>query len=180
MKRAALSAVVWAMSLSAAAVLAQTPELSGTWRLHPGRSRVDAAAPLAGLVASGAPGILHVSQPANGSLVVESQMNESHARLYVPGRESTTPIFLGQAGRITMTTRWEGASLVSEGRRETGSDAAAVDVKEVYARSEDGGALELEITVSGPEGESTSRLIYTRIDDTGPCESWPTPCKPPN
>ncbi len=180
MKRAPTLALFCIGLVSAAATLAQTPDFSGTWRLDESRSRVDGAAPFAGLVASGAPDTLHVSQPANGTLLVESEVNESHARLYLPGRKSTTPVFLGQAGRITMTTQWEGSSLVSEGRRESGSDAAAVDVKEVFARPGDGGALEVEITVSGSDGESRSLLVYTRIDDSGPCESWPTPCKPPN
>lgn len=178
-KRVASYVLAWVAVLSSAHLAAQTTDLAGTWRLDARQSHVDAAAPLTGLVGSGAPETLHVSQPANGTLVVESQMNESHARLYVPGRESTTPVFLGQAGHITMRTRWQGARLVSEGRRETGSDTGAVDVKEVYGLGADGESLELQITVASAGGESTSRLVYTRIDDTGPCESWPTPCKVP-
>jgi len=42
------------------------------------------------------PQTLHVTQPANGSLVVESQINEAHVRIYKPGRETSTPA--GQGG----------------------------------------------------------------------------------
>lgn len=162
--------------LAPAVALCQTPDFSGTWKLDEGRSRVDVEAPLAGLIGAGAPDTLHITQPANGTLVVESQINESHARLYVPGGQTTSLIFLGVAGTITMTTRWEGQTLVSEGSRDS-SSGPSTNVEETFALSADSQTLEVEITVSTADGASSSTLRYTRIQDVGPCDSWPSPCK---
>jgi len=158
--------------LAPAAALCQTPDFSGTWKLNERRSRVSLEAPLAGLIGAGAPGTLHITQPANGTLVVESQVNESHARLYVPGETTTTPVFLGAPGTITMTSRWERGTLVSEGTRESSSGAPS-KVSEVFELSGDDQTLELRVTVD----TSSSELSYTRIQDVGRCDSWPSPCK---
>ena len=162
--------------LAPAVVLCQPPDFSGTWKLDEERSDVNVEAPLAGLIGGGAPPTLHITQPANGTLVVESQINESHARLYVPGGRTTTPVFLGVAGTITMTTRWGGQILVSEGTRDS-SSAPSTNVQETFALSADGETLEVEISVSTADGASSSTLRYTRIQDVGTCDSWPSPCK---
>ncbi len=159
-----------------AVALCQTPDFSGTWKLDEDRSRVNAEATLAGLIGGGAPPTLHITQPANGTLVVESQINESHARLYVPGGQTTTPTFLGTAGTITMTTKWKSQTLVSEGTRDS-SSAPSTNVKEAFALSTDGETLEVEISISTADGTSSSTLRYTRIQDVGTCDSWPSPCK---
>lgn len=162
--------------LAPAVALCQTPDFSGTWKLDEKRSSVNVDATLTGLIGVGAPGVLHITQPANGTLVVESQINESHARLYVPGGSTTTPVFLGGAGTISMTTKWEGQSLVSEGTRNSRS-GPATNVKETFALSADGHTLEVAILIATADGTSSSSLRYSRIQDVGSCESWPTPCK---
>ena len=172
-------AVVWMTAASTA--LAQIPDFSGTWRLDSGRSRVDAEATLAGLAGTGAPETLHVTQPSNGTLVVESQVNESHARIYVPDGESSTPVYLGELGTITMTSRWESGALVSAGTRTSGTTPSVTTSKvtEEFRVSTDGQTLEIRVTVA-PDSESAARessLRYTRIDDVGTCDSWPSPCK---
>lgn len=149
-------------------------DLSGTWRLDTSRSVVNDDAALAGLIAAGAPETLHVTHPANGTLVVESQINESHARLYVPGTATESPVFLGTAGSVTVTSRWEGGTLVAEGERAFSSGGeAAVPVRESFGLSADGSTLVVAIRV----GAAESSLSYTRIDSVGTCESWPSPCK---
>jgi hypothetical protein len=158
--------------------LGQAPGFSGTWILDQERSRVSTEATLAGLVGAGAPETLHVTQPSNGWLVVESQVNESYARLYTPGGETSTPVFLGEAGHIRMTSRWEGRTLVAEGTRES-PNGKSTAVKEVFGLSDDGRTLEVEIRISDA-GESVSKLRYKRTQDVGPCESWPSPCKEPS
>lgn len=162
-----------------AVVLAQAerPDLAGTWRLDESRSEVAVEAPYAGLIGVGAPRTLHVTQPANGTLVVESQVNESHSRLYVPGRETSTPIFLGEAGSIAMTARWEERRLAAEGERVASAGGESVAVRESLGLTADGETLVLEIVVSGPEGEHTTTARYSRIESVGPCETWPSPCK---
>lgn len=162
-------------------VVAQLPDFSGTWKLDTSRSRVAASSPLSGLIGAGAPETLHITQPENGAIVIESQINESHARIYAPGGTSKTPVYVGALGNITMTSRWEGAALVSEGSRESASGASTLvtEVKEVVALSADGRWLEIEIITTGAEGTTTTKAVYTRIEDVGPCQSWPTPCKTP-
>ena len=60
-------------------------DFAGTWRLDAAASRITDGAGLAGLIAAGAPPTIHVTQPVNGTLVVESAINEGQARLYRPG-----------------------------------------------------------------------------------------------
>ncbi len=178
--RLAFSAAVLATA-HATLALAQAPDFSGTWRLDPDRSRIVATAGLAGLAGAGAPDTLHVTQPANGTLVIESQINEGHARLYKSGTRIVTPVTVGPGGSVAMTSRWDGRTLVSEGTRESSSGASTIaqQVKEVIGVSADGRTLTIEIAAQGPEATGTSTLVYTRIADVGPCKTWPTPCKTP-
>jgi hypothetical protein len=176
MARALLSFLMVAGAASAMPVFAQAPDFSGTWRLDRAISRINPSATFAGLIPAGAPDTLHITQPANGTLVIESQINEGHSRLYRPDDQTSTPA--GQGGSITMTSRWENRTLVSEGRQELPSGASAA-VRETIALTADGHALTIEITTTGPAEKSASRLTYTRTRDVGPCASWPTPCKPP-
>jgi hypothetical protein len=151
---------------------AQAADFSGTWKLDPSRSRLPSGPALAGLTGAGAPAVLHITHPANGTLVVESQVNESHARVYVPGGKTTTPVFVGQSGAVSMASRWERRALVAEGRLESAAGAATA-VKEVFALSADGQTLTIEVAL----GQSSSTLVYARTLEVGSCQSWPTPCK---
>ena len=101
--------------LAALLLLAQdVPGLAGTWKLDSARSQVVNEIGWPGLIGAGAPERIHVTQAANGTLVIESEINEGHARIYKPGGPDTaTPV--AQTGRITMSSRWEGRTLVAEG-----------------------------------------------------------------
>jgi hypothetical protein len=168
--RVAIALVVAAASIAQA----QTPpDLSGTWRLDETKSMIVATAGLVGLISAGAPKTLHITQPANGSIVIESQINEGHARLYKPGRETATPA--GQGGEVRMTSKWEGRSLLSEGAMKA-PNGDTTTIKETIALSADGKVLSIDVTTS-TAGLSPSKLVYTKITDVGSCESWPTPCK---
>ena len=181
MRRMAAGGAAVLMALRALVVLAQAPpDFSGTWKLDRSRSRIVEAAGLAGLSGATAPDTLHITQPANGTLVIESQINEGHARLYRPGSRVSTPVTVGQTGGITMTSRWEGRALVSEGARESASSPpVATQVKEVLSLSADGRTLTLEVTTTAAGDKSVSTMAYTRTQDVGPCQTWPTPCKTP-
>jgi hypothetical protein len=159
-------------------VLAQpaAPDVSGTWKLDVERSRVSAEPGWPGLIGAGAPERIHITQAANGTLVIESEINESHARIYKPGATSSTPV--AQTSTITMASRWEARTLTSEGDLVPPSGAPA-RVKEAIALSEDGRTLTVEISASAPEGTNASTLVYTRTEVVEPCEKWPTPCKTP-
>jgi hypothetical protein len=160
-------------------VLAQSaaPDMSGTWKLDAGRSRVAAEIGWPGLIGTGAPEKLHITHAANGTVVIESEINESHARIYKPGGAKTvTPVAV--TGTITMATRWEGRGLASEGGLTPPSGPPST-VKETLVLSDDGRTLTVEIRTTGPGGSNVSTLAYVRTDVVDPCEKWPTPCKPP-
>ena len=163
-----------AAGLLAAPLSAQAPaDFSGTWRLDEGKSSVVATAGIIGLISAGAPKTLHITQPANGTVVIESQINEAHVRIYKPGRETTTPA--GQGGAVSMTTRWEGKSLISEGAMKA-PNGDTTTIRELVSLSADGKVLTMEVSTSAAD-KASSRMIYTKITDVGPCETWPTPCK---
>ena len=165
--------VLLGICLAAVTVHAQTPDFSGTWKLDEPKSKVVATAGIIGLIPAGAPKTLHITQPANGSVVIESQINEAHVRIYKPGRETSTPA--GQGGAVTMTSKWEGRSLVSEGALKA-PNGDTTTVREVVSLAADGRTLTMEVTTTAGEKQS-STLVYTKITDVGPCDSWPTPCK---
>ena len=167
--------VLLALAAVTSTLAAQTPasNFSGTWRLDEAKSKIVATAGISGLISAGAPKTLHITQPANGTVVVESQVNEAHVRIYKPGRETSTPA--GQGGAVTMTTKWDGKTLVSEGALKA-ANGDTTTVREVVSLSADEKVLTMEITTTAAE-KAASTLVYTKITDVGPCETWPTPCK---
>lgn len=165
---------------------AQAPDFSGTWALDTEKSRVTASAGITGLIPAGAPKTLHITQPANGTVVIESQVNEAHVRIYKPGAQTTTPA--GQGGAVTMTTKWEGRALVSEGAMKA-PNGETTTLREVVSLSADGKMLTIEsnsvaaafaAATAGQAEKAASMLVYTKITSVGGCESWPTPCKRPS
>ncbi len=146
--------------------------LGGTWRLDPSRSRIGTGAVPVGLMKSGPAQTLHITQAANGMVIVESQINESQSRAYRPGGQTTTPVV--PTGTITMTSRWDGRTFVSEGTLEAG--AAPVPVKETFAIDAEG-RLTLTIAVGAGDAASSHVLVYAKTQTVEPCKAWPTPCK---
>jgi len=149
------------------------PGLAGSWRLDTAASTIDPAAGLAGLIGAGAPPMLFITQPKNGTVVVESPINEGHARIYRPGSKTETPA--GQGGTISMTARAAEGTLTGEGTSVNASGAIAT-VKEAYSVSADGKVLTVDVTASSPDVKR-STLKYVRMASVGGCEAWPTPCK---
>ncbi|HXG90587.1 MAG TPA: hypothetical protein VNJ02_19885 [Vicinamibacterales bacterium] len=165
--------VVVAIACAVVSVTAQVPQLAGTWKLDAAGSQIVDGAGLAGLIGAGAPPMLHITQPANGQVIVESPVNEGHVRNYQPGAKTATPV--GQGGTITMTSQWTGNRLSSEGTS-VGANGATATIRETYSVTSDGSVLTIAVT-TGASDAKTSALKYTRIRDVGPCERWPTPCK---
>src|SRR5262249_7750911 len=149
-------------------------DLSGTWKLDAARS-APTTAPFAGLSKSGAPDTIHVTATASGAIVVESEVNESQSRLYLPNQRSVTPVV--PTGTITLMSRWEGRSLVGEGTLESAS-SAPTPVKETFAVAADARTLTVTIATGSPDKASLATLVYTRATTVEPCQKWPTPCKP--
>lgn len=174
MRRAARRGATVLATVLVVPALAQAPDFSGTWKLDASRSRIGAAT-LAGLIKAGPPDVLYITHAANGTLIIESRINESQSRMYTPGVWTTTPVV--PSGSIIMISKWDGHTLVSEGRQESMS-GPATSVKEVLVLSPDGKMLTIDVSTTGPDDKSTSTLIYTRTSLVEPCEKWPTPCKP--
>ncbi len=152
--------------------LSGAPDLSGTWKLELRQSRIANEVGWPGLIGAGAPDRIHLTQAANGTLVTESEINESHARIYEPGGRTVTPV--AQTGSITMSSRWEGRRLLAEGVVVSPSGVSSA-ARETLTLSEDG--LVLSVEISTAEGAST--LTYVRTEGVDPCDKWPTPCKTP-
>jgi hypothetical protein len=174
MTRGVLIALLLAISTAPAS--AQAPNFSGTWKLDAAASKITPAAGLAGLIPNGAPAVLHVTQPANGTLVVESQINEGQSRIYKPNAKTSTPV--GQGGTITMMTTWNGRTIASEGAAQA-PNGVTTAVKETFVLSPDGQKLTVDVVTTAGTATSTSTMTYVRTQAVGPCESWPTPCKRP-
>ena len=150
------------------------PVFGGTWKLDTAQSQVNPTAALTGLIPSGAPEFLFITQPANGTLLIESMINTMHVRMYTPGGKTSTPA--GQGGSVTMTSKWDGRTLVSEGTLDSPSKPS-VGVKELISLAADGRTLQIDVTTTTAADKASSALRYTRAQDVGPCESWTTPCK---
>jgi outer membrane protein assembly factor BamB len=153
-------------------VAAAPATFAGTWKLDKARSTVTPTAGLVGLIPAGVPEVLHITQPANGTVVVESQINEGHARMYRPGDKFSTP---AGGGSITLASIWQNRTLVSDGMFDNPA-GGGMSVHEEFSVTPDG-TLTIQIATTGQAGKSETKATYTKIQSVGPCESWPTPCK---
>ena len=154
----------FAASFAAAGVAlasAQAPDLSGTWNLDRDASRITTAEGLAGLGDEGAPEILHITQAANGNLILSSRVNAAQPRVYQVEGESSLPAPGEDGGTMTVTSRWDDGSLVNEGSVAI-DGGGTIRVYEELALSPDGRTLVLEVTTATSGGEETNRLVYRK------------------
>jgi hypothetical protein len=98
-------------------IAAQAPDHSGTWKLNRDASQITQGTGLVGLGAGGVPPTLYITQAANGTAVVGSDINESGAKLYqVRGkgltleRDGTTEQLTVSADGKTLTVTVSGKS----------------------------------------------------------------------
>ncbi|MDX1383674.1 MAG: hypothetical protein R3190_08525, partial [Thermoanaerobaculia bacterium] len=123
--------------LAAAAVGAQTVDFSGTWRLDHEASAIDAEVPYAGLGGSArVPRTLYTTEARNGTLIVGSDMNTSHARTY---RHDATDVTSLAEAELVLSARREGNRWTARGA------SADVELEETLTR--DGESLRVEITL---------------------------------
>jgi UDP-N-acetyl-D-mannosaminuronate dehydrogenase len=76
------TAPILLLVMLSAGLSAQTVDFSGTWKLNRAVSQIAPGTGITGLGAGGAPGTLYVSQAANGTVIVGSDINESQARTF--------------------------------------------------------------------------------------------------
>ena len=154
----------------ATALGAQTPDLSGTWKLSVADSSPHPGVAYSGLGGNaGIPVTLYVTHAKNGTIVIGSDMNTSHARTYIPGSQSSTPI---GTGAITVDSKWEGTTLIAEGEDTT----AESQIREELTLSDNGDTLTVTIHITKLTS-TLSTLVYTKSTVESPCKEWPTPCK---
>jgi hypothetical protein len=144
-----------------ATTAAQGPDFNGWFRLNKGASQITTGVGLAGLGQGGAPHTLFITQAANGTISVGSDINESQSRLYRVNGDSALPA--GQGELIPIKARRDGGALVVEG----------AGLKETLALSVNGQTL----TISVAARPGTTTLVYNRIQRAEPCTAWPTPCR---
>jgi hypothetical protein len=168
-------ALLVALGIGAVSLVAQTPDLSGTWKLNRGASQISPGAGLAQLDRGGVPNSLYVTQAANGTLTIGSDHNGMMARAYMVGGESSIPA--APTGTIKVKTRWDGRVLLVEGAN---PDAPGTALKETFSMSADGQTLTVTVTSTTAAGATTTTLVYNKTLAESDCKSWPTPCREPN
>ena len=178
MSRSWLAIPVLAMcAFQAPQVEVQTPDFFGTWVLDEDASRVTPEAGLGTFGAVGTPARLHITHAANGDLALQSEWNTSEARIDRLGSETVIPV--GPDDRMRVSARWDGATLVAEGRRLTaGGGSTILGVRRTLSLNADGGTLTIEAITTTADGHGTSTMVYTRLADLGPCGQWSEPCEP--
>ena len=166
MKRAAMltmPAAALFVAASVVSVFAQTPDFSGTWKLDTDRSQIAAGrGGRRGGRGGGTPNAMVITQTATELTIEQSAGNQSRTLTYTLEGESSIPARRGSS--MTITSHWDGATLVSEGSQELsfGGGGITIEVREVRSLSEDGQTLTVEVTRTTPRGANTNTLVYTK------------------
>ena len=166
MKRAAMftmPAAALFVAASVVSVFAQTPDFSGIWKLDTDRSEITAGrGGRRGGRGGGAPDALVITQTATELTIERSTSTQSGTLTYTLEGESSIPA--GRGGSMTITSHWDGATLVSEGSQELsfGDRGITIEVREVRSLSADGQTLTVEVTRTTPRGANTNTLVYTK------------------
>ena len=166
MKRAAMftmPAAALFVAASVVSVFAQTPDFSGTWKLDTDRSEITAGrGGRRGGRGGGAPDALVITQTATELTIERSTSTQSGTLTYTLEGESSIPA--GRGGSMTITSHWDGATLVSEGSHELsfGGRGITIEVRQVRSLSADGQTLTVEVTRTTPRSANTNTLVYTK------------------
>ena len=139
MRRRRLRMAVLFVASGVVPVFGQTPDFSGTWRLDRQASQITPPA-FSGGRGGGTVDTLHITQAANGTLIIGSEANGTKAWAYQVEGESTIPA--GRNSTMSVTSRWDGRVLATEG----------VGLKERLSLSDDGETLTITITTATPGG----------------------------
>ena len=167
MKRAVMftmPAAALFVAASVVSIFAQTPDLSGTWKLDTDRSEITAGrGGRRGGRGGGTPNAMVITQTATELTIERSTGTQSGTLTYTLEGESSIPA--GRGGSMTITSHWDSATLVSEGSQELsfgGGGGITIEVREIRSLSEDGQTLTVEVTRTTPRGANTNTLVYTK------------------
>ena len=94
-------------------------------------------------------------------MVVGNEVNAAKAWAYRLDSESSVPVWQGRS--LTVSSRWDGDRLVTEGSQAPAGDDAIIRLREIRTLSEDGRTLTVEVTTMAAAGENTNILVYRKI-----------------
>ncbi len=139
-------------------------DFNGTWRLDERASQITTDDGLEGL-GHHAPQALYITQTRDGELLISSRLPGSTPRAYRMGGSAWVPAPRPGTGRMPISSRIRGLSLVSEASAEV--EGEAVSVREVLTMDRSGAKITLEVTTTRSFGPETNKLVYTRVGGGG-------------
>jgi hypothetical protein len=159
MRRVSSFVVVLALAYPVVGRAQAKPDFSGTWTLDASRSD----APMGRRGGAPGPVTLVVKQTA-GEIAIETRRGENSqtATYKLDGSESTNPG--GRGGEAKSKSHWDGATLVTEQTQTMNGPNGEMTISSKIVRSlgADGKEMTVVTTASTPQGERTSKQIYTK------------------
>ena len=167
-----LAAITLALPLDATAE-AQTADFSGTWTLDAGASQHPEGGGGGGsgrgggggrgrMPGGGAAATVVITQDGDRLVMEQTGGGQSQTLTYrLDGGESTNA---SGRGELISTTRWDGATLVTEGIQEISTPRGDIMIELVERRTlaGDGGTMTVESTRTTPRGDITMTLVYRK------------------
>lgn len=137
---------------------AKTPNLSGTWEMNVAKSSFGPQ----GGPTKGTMTVMQAGDKITRTQMMSSAMgNATNTMHNTVGAATTDTITVGgQAMPFTSTTRWDGTTLVVDGK--VSVQGMDIPVVARYTLSADGKQLMVDQTVSTPVGEQTSHIVYDK------------------
>ena len=148
-------------ALLPATAIAQTPDLSGTWKINliksdaPPQGRGGQQMDMSNLM-------LTITQTAEMITMVQTGMGpERTITYYLDGRESTNAAMRGE---MKSTSKWDGEQLVTEGTAtgQSPNGPVTMTIKETRSLSEDGKTLTVSTTTDTPMGVRTRKTVFEK------------------
>lgn len=143
---------------AAAQPAAKTPNLTGTWELNLARSKFgEQGAPTKGTMVVTQTGDKITRLQSISSPMGEMKNTMHHA---IGSATTDTVQMAGQPMAFTSTARWEGSTLVVDGR--VAVQGMEIPVLARFTLSPDGKQLMVDQTVSTPMGEQVTHVVYDK------------------
>lgn len=139
---------------------AQTPDFSGTWKINVSKS--DTPPGRGGQQMDLSQLTLTITQTAETLTIVQTGMGPDRTITYrLDGSESVNA---GQRGEMKSTSKWDGATLVTDGvtNAETPMGAMTITTHEVRSLSDDGTEMTVTTTSDTPRGKMTRKMVFDR------------------
>lgn len=139
-------------------VMAKHPNMAGMWELDVAKSNFAQGAPTKGTMVLTQAGDT-ITTTATASMPTGDVKNTMH---HMVGGAATTDTIGGggQQMPFTSTSRWDGTTLVVDGK--ASSQGMEIPVVSRYTLSPDGKTLTIDQVITTPGGEMTQRIVYNK------------------